>query len=217
MAASFTKPRFLLCEGEADKRVFEALIRERNLPEFQIVHAAEWGGVGGRSGFPKAMKDIHVLSGFDSVQNMLLVSDNDALNTSFGEVQRALKDNGYEPPNAPEEVGRVREKPVMALMIPSHDTVGDLESLCLPAIYARWPNAERCVEAFLDCTGALGWAKRSSLSKARARSAAVGFYEDDPYKGIGILFETGVLSTANACFDGIAEFLRNFDSLCAGN
>ena len=99
-------------------------------------------------------------------------------------------------------------------MIPRADVAGDLEKLCLPAIHDTWPLAEQCVTSFLQCTGATAWTKPASINKSRARAAAVGFYEPDPYKGIGHLFRNGTLSVLHNCFDEIALFLQNFDSTC---
>jgi len=211
----FTKPRFLLCEGDDDKGFFETLIKNRGLPDFQVCHSAECNSAraGGRSGFAKSLRGFEALSGFRDVRAFLIASDNDALGTAFAEVRRALSDNGHLAPASPAEVGALRGKPVAILMIPNADRVGDLESLCLPAIYDKWPRAEECITRFLECTGANTWAKRSSLSKARARSAAVGFNEDDPYKGPGHLFRNGTLSVLHSCFDEIADFFTRFDAM----
>jgi hypothetical protein len=96
-------------------------------------------------------------------------------------------------------------------MIPSAETEGNLETLCLPAIHDKWPKARECVHSFLECTGANSWTKKSSLRKATARAAAVGFNEPDPFQGIGHLFRHKTLSVMHPCFDRIAEFLQNFD------
>lgn len=214
--SEFTKTRFALCEGNDDKEVLEALISARGLPDFQICHSAECNpqGTGGRPGFFGAIKGMEALSGFRNLRALLIVTDNDRLETSFAEVQRALADNGHTAPANPAAVGSVVDKPVAVLMIPSHNAVGDLETLCLPAIYAKWPAAPGCVADFLNCTGANAWTKRSSVSKARARAAAVGFYEPDPFKGIGHLFKNGTFSALNPCFDAVASFLQNFDAMC---
>lgn len=212
--SGFSKPRFLLCEGDDDKGFFEALIRERHLPEFQVCHSAECGGVGGKTGFFKALQGMEVLSGFRDLRALLVVADNDVIGTTFTEAQKAITDNGYVAPPSPAGIGNMAGKPIAILMVPRSDTVGDLETLCLPAIHQCWPHAQQCVDAFLQCTGANAWAKRASISKARARSAAVGFYEPDPYKGIGHLFRNGTLSVHHSCFDEIAAFFQNFDVMC---
>lgn len=212
----FTKERFLLCEGDADKGFFEALIKNRGLPEFQVCCTAECNPerVGGNSGFVKSLKGMEPIKGFPKLKALLFASDNDILGTSFKVVQDALTDNGYVPPSAYNTIGKMAGKPVAILMVPRHDMVGDLETLCLPAIYAQWTIAEQCVSSFLHCTGADTWGKRSSISKARARSATVGFNQDDPYKGIGHLFRNGTLSVNHACFNEITLFLQNFDTMC---
>jgi len=206
----------MLCEGDDDKGVLEALISARHLPDFQVCHSAECNprNVGGRSGFSGAIKGMEALSGFRDLRALLIVTDNDALQTSFAEVQEAISVNGHTPPSNPHAVGNMLGKAISILMIPSDTVAGDLETLCLPAIHAQWPNAQQCVTAFLQCSGADAWTKRSSISKARARSAAVGFHEPDPYKGIGHLFRQGVLSALNPCFDSVATFLQNFDGMC---
>jgi hypothetical protein len=113
-----------------------------------------------------------------------------------------------------------RSKPVAICMIPNPRQFGDLESLSLPTIHRTWPKARLCVPLFLRCTGALtlfgrpNWPKRSSLSKAKARAASVGFNRDDPYKGIGHLFQNGTLSVQHECFDELTAFLQNFDAFC---
>jgi len=206
----------MLCEGDDDKGVYESLIVARNLPDFQICHSAECngGGPGGKVGFAKAIKGMEALSGFRDLRALLIVTDTDALQTSFEDAQRALVDNGHTAPANPNVAGDMLGKPVAIRMIPTDAAIGNLEALCLPAIHEKWPTAPQCVNAFLHCTGADTWTKQSSISKARARAAAVGFYEPDPYKGIGHLFRNGTFSPLHACFDNLAAFLRNFDAMC---
>lgn len=219
MRFEFTKTRFLMCEGDDDKGFIETLIRRRGLPEFQVCHAAECNekgrdgrGVGGRSGFKHSLEGFRPIKGWGEVKALLIATDHDTA-SSFKEVQDAFASNGYTPPESPAEVGAVDGKPAAVLMVPSLGLLGDLESLSLPEIHRVWPQAEKCVRDFLSCTGASTWTKQSSINKAQARSATVAFYEPEPYMGLGHLFRNGVLSVDNPCFDAIAEFLRNFDTL----
>lgn len=144
---------------------------------------------------------------------MLLVANNHARGKSVETVRRALFENGFGPPVTHDGIGDMDGKPVAILMIPKYNVVGGLEALALPAIYEKWPLAEQYVEDFLKSTGATAW-KQRSIDKARARAAIVGFYEKDPYKGIGHLFRAGILSVDHPCFDQIREFLKNFDAMC---
>jgi hypothetical protein len=212
MSFSFTKPRFILCEGDDDKGFLETLIAVHGLPDCQVCHAAECNPehIGGKTGFTRSLRGIEPISGFDKLKAVLIVADNDVQAIAFSDAQKALSDNGYTPPAAPGEAGEIKGRAAAILMIPGPDKEGNLEVLCLPALHQKWPLANGCVEAFLQCTGATAWDKQGSLHKARARAAIVGYNEPDPYKGIGHLFRNGTLSVLHPCFDGVAAFLQGF-------
>jgi hypothetical protein len=214
MALEFKKSRFLLCEGDDDKGFLETLIQQHNLPDFQVCQAAECNEKkqGGRSGFRYSLDSgIRVLSGFAQLRAILIVSDNDKQH-SFREVQDELTAAGIAPPNTAGEAFVIFGKPAAVLLVPTAN-YGDLESLCLPEIHRVWPLAPQCVESFMRCTGADLWQKAASVNKARARAATVGFYEPDPYKGLGHHFRIGTFTTGNPCFQPIVDFLRGFDAL----
>ena len=213
---AFTDKRFILCEGIDDKLFLQRLIIERGLPSFQVCHAAECNkaNVGGKNGFKHSLSGFEVISGFSDVRSFLIVTDNDDPSRSFRDVQDIISKNGYTPPLSVGEIGSISNKPLAVLMVPNHVAAGDFEVLCLPEIHRVWPTAEGCVNDFLTCSGAAQWPKQSSLHKARARAATVAFYQDDPFKGIGYLFNNGTLSTMNPCFDEIARFLQAFDRFC---
>ena len=207
-----------MCEGNDDKDFLEILIKSRGLPEFQICRSDECNtkggdgkGVGGRSGFEHSLEGFKPIKGYGEVQALLLISDNDSAQ-SFAEVQQAFLKNGHVPPNAPDAVGSIDGKPAAVLMIPSASQFGDLEFLCLPEIHRIWPDAKGCVESFMACTGSDKWTKQSSVNKTRARSAILGYHEEEPYRGIGHLFRKGLLDPGNPCFDQVADFLLNFDT-----
>jgi hypothetical protein len=219
MEFSFTEPRFILCEGHDDKGFIETLLQEHGLPGFQVCHSAECNtagpdgkGVGGTAGFKHSLAGFRPIKGFGGVRAILIVTDNDDAN-SFSDVQDALTENGHTAPQAANQIGAVHGKPTAILMLPSPAQHGDLEKLCFPEIARTWPNADACVRDFLACTGANRWRRASSINKARARAATVGFNEDDPYKGIGHLFRNRTLSTTNPCFAPIVQFFRDFDAM----
>jgi hypothetical protein len=208
----FSEERLILCEGDDDKYFLQALIEERGLPRFQVRHTGECSDKGGgRGGFLHALNGIEALTGFEQLKAILLVTDNDEMPKSFNDMRRILKALKLSLPNHPTDVLTICGKPGALLMLPRHDTAGDLETLCWPAIVAKWPNANTCVPQFLKCTGADQWTKPASINKARLRSAIIGNHEKDPYNTLGLLFQRRVLSTAHACFDSVAQFLADFD------
>lgn len=212
----FTKQRFMLCEGNDDVEFFEVLIAKHNLPDFQICPVSDVSpdNSGGKDAYKKSLKGFPPIDGWRELKSLLLVVDNDDLSSTFTDAQTWFTNNGYTPPPDPTNIGNIDGKPVAVLLVPRYDICGDLEMLVLPSIYEKWGRAKDCVEAFLSCSGAALWDKKSSVNKARARSATVGFNKDDPYKGIGKLFKNGTLSAMNPCFDEVVRFLENFDRMC---
>jgi hypothetical protein len=201
-----------------DKQFLTTLIRDNHLPEFQICHAAEFNGwgederpTGGKSGIPKSLNRIDVLAGFDRLKAVLIVTDNDDAKAWRG-LRKSLNRICTLPENSA-EVGQIYGKPVAVYLIPSPNEYGDLETFCLPEVHRIWPRAAECVNEFLTNTRANEWTKQASKNKATLRAATVGFYEPDPYKGLGHLFENGYFSTKNTRFAPLVEFLRNFDGL----
>lgn len=217
MAPQFICSRFLICEGPDDKGFLESLVERHRLPDFQICHAAEFNGwdegqipTGGKSGIKKSLERIDVLRGFEGLRAVLIITDNDHAK-AFRDLQKELK-GICTVPDSPSVVGSIYGKPLAVFMIPSADECGDLETYCLPEIHRHWPRSEQCVTEFLTASRALQWTKQSSINKAKARAAVVGFHQPDPYKGVGHLFKSGVLETGNARFRPLIDFLNNFDA-----
>ena len=211
---NFTETRFMLCEGEDDKDVLESILRDRGLPKYQVCCAAECNPqeIGGWHGFASSLTGIEPLTGFPALKVLVIATDNDISGKSFARAQEAISDNGGTPPNAPGEIGQLAGKPITILLIPSGDIEGNLELLCLPAIQEKWPEAIDCVDAFLSCTKADSWKNQGNFYKARARSYVIGKNEDDPYKGLGYLFKRGTLSANHACFNKLAEFIKELEA-----
>lgn len=218
VAWEFNEDRFILCEGDHDKYFLESLIKNRRLPKFQVKHAAEITKVectkkptGGTSGFGIAIESFPGTTGFHKLKGIAIVTDNDT-EKAIGNIQRELRGYGYIPSGV-KGIGRIQNIPVVIIPIPDNANYGNLEKLCLPVLYSKWPDAKKCVEAYIECTGAINWRKNNELSKAIVRSIISGFYEDDPNKGLGYLFQNGVLPLDHVCFNGIADTLSRFDEI----
>lgn len=195
------------------------MIKERRLPGFQIKHAAELTKVecitkptGGSSGFGPAITSLISMRGFDKLKGIAIVTDNDKRG-SLASIQKDLAKYGYNVPIPPREIGTFEHIPVVIIPIPDSNHYGDLESLCLPALYAKWPTAEECVESYLRCTGASAWRKQNQIPKAKVRSILSGYYEKEPNIGLGYLFQRGELSVDHECFNNLEGILRRFDEI----
>lgn len=206
--------RVIICEGEHDKHFLDALIKRRSLPDFQILDAYKCCRKGGKDGLAPALNGLSVLTGFDGLRGVAIITDNDdekALETIETKLRVLDKYVSTEP-----RMGRMAGIPVVTILIPDYHNQGNLEDLCLPALYEKWPKAKECVRAYLDCTGAIAWEKQKELCKAVVRSIISGFYENDPYKGLGYLFRDNKELADHSCFNGLANILTHFDEIIEG-
>jgi hypothetical protein len=205
--------RFVLCEGDDDKGLLETVANLPGMPKLQVRHSAECNEkrTGGRSGFQHAIAGFDIVSNFRQVKGFVLVTDNDNAK-AFNDTGKALSKNGHRAPSTPAGIGELDGRPVKILLLP--DALrGDLEKLCLDVLISKWPKSKRCVPAFLKCTGAERWKKQASKNKALSRATIVGFYEEDPYKGLGHLFRKGVLNVAHPKLRPLVQAFRNIDNL----
>lgn len=209
----FTADRFILCEGENDKHFLEILISHKNLPPFQVMHADEANGGkgGGRSGFGPALEGFDVHTGFEKLRGIAIVTDNDTPSTC-PDLERELSRYGYVQSGS-DCLGTLNSIPVRLILLPNRNEFGDLETLCLPALYDKWASSEKCVTEYLRCTAAALWRRQNKIPKAKVRSIISGYYEADPNKGLGYLFKEEPDLLDDKCFDELADILRHFDEI----
>lgn len=217
MGISLSKSRILICEGAADKAFFTHLLRERNLPEFDVFHPHELEGVAsGNTAFGDFLRGLKVLLPSTAVSGILLVSDNDLEpSSSFARIRAQVESAGeFGVPSSPLEVARsVTQPPIIVMMLPEAGVPGALETLCLKAIYATRPDLKGCVDTYCDCTGASGW-DQIRQSKMRLESLMAAICQSRPATSLSLAWgqaETIIPLNQNV-FDPIAEFLRNFDA-----
>ncbi len=209
----FEERNFILCEGDHDKHLLEFLITERELGPFQIKTSHECVGIPGITGFGPAIQGFPAISGFKSLDGIAMIIDNDNPR-SLDEFRLQLQNHGFVPTGS-QFVGKIGGKLAMIIPIPSDKECGDLEKMCLPALYSLWPGAEECVMEYLECTSALQWKKQNQLWKAKVRCVIAGHYEKDPYKGLGYLFKDKKCKdlSRHTCFDDLVSALKHFNEL----
>ena len=212
--------RVILCEGKGDKVFFERLIANRGLPQFTVIYPNDQRETapGGRSGFPQRLKALQVESGFSNIMGILVTSDNDEdPNRSFGDIQAKLREaGGFGVPVQPSIAARSQDgfPTVVVLMLPRTGQQGNLETLCLPAIYDRWPNIKTCLDEFAMCAGVEAWPiGKASLMRLRSMIAAV--CRSDPNTGLPYAWSRTeeLIPLEHNCFDHIADLIRDFDDV----
>jgi hypothetical protein len=205
--------RFILCEGDDDKGLLETIAALPDMPRLQVRHSAECNELhtGGRPGFEHSINGFSIVSNYRLVSGFVFVTDNDNAE-AFTNTCNTLARTVCRVPTTFDDIGELDGRPLRILLSPSGNH-GDLEKLCFDVLATKWPDSVKCVDAFLECTGASKWETIASINKARARAMIIGSNEDDPYKGIGHLFRKGVLSVAHPALEPLVKALQNIDKL----
>jgi hypothetical protein len=213
---NFEKPYLLLCEGKGDKLFFDKLFERRQIgDEFSVHYPIRPGS--GRSEFGRFLSSASTNESFISnVKSILIASENDSNEeVSFAEVRREIeKSNEFPIPNAAQVVARSGSKPsVVVLMIPIRQ-LGNLESLCLQAAYAKW-GLQADLDQFVKVTPAAGW-PLGKQAKMKMQTILAATNSNQPDTGFGAHWNQPDLFRVpldHQCFDGIVNFLQGFAGL----
>jgi hypothetical protein len=149
---------------------------------------------------------------------IIAASDNDDdCNKSFQKVREQIESANFKTPDLPFAVVRAPDS-VTVMMIPGPDELGQLETVCLRAIRDAWPQQFQCAESYAACSGIDTWDTRKQ-ERAKLRALISHICRSDPNTSLTHLWRENrelVVPLDNACFDQIAEFLKNFDNIVRG-
>jgi|LakMenEpi03Aug12_release.lakeMendotaPanAssembly.Ray.scaffolds.fasta_scaffold246895_1 hypothetical protein len=174
----FTHARFVLCEGNEDAALVRALAASvpRNIKSLNVSPVNDLCRKQGKDGFEDAIIGSDALTGFDGVNSVVIISDNDDdPNKSFSAVRAKLKkaiddasvQRQWALPDAPEIL--VAGSPSVSIwMWPSANRPGCLETVLWDIIQRKYPEKAKCVEAAIGCAGADLWSI-SKRDKAKVR------------------------------------------------
>jgi hypothetical protein len=206
-------PRVIVCEGEADVAFFVRLIRTRTLGQFDVrCPKGADGRCIGVTGFSEiALALAAQASSGQPVQSMLFVRDNDKdPERAFAELRNALTDlpTTVHIPERPMHLTDGKPK-LAALLFPRSGQPGNLDSMLLAHLEARYPNLLPHLDAYCAAAGIVD-RHVCDLAKARLRCLLAGLVRDNPGASLRILFTRTEcpFDLTDACFDWIVEFLR---------
>ena len=211
-------PWLIICEGTGDVSFFRHLIQQRGLPPFDIGYPGKpETETGGRGGFGELLRALRVRRDFPQITAILVVSDSDEdPDGSFAEVRAQIASaGGYPVPAQPLNVATSAGFPaIVVMMLPWVGQAGNLETLCLPAMYERWPDQRNCLNAFSGCMATDGW-PITRQSQMRLRSLIAGICLQDPNTSLTHAWSRNLdlIPLENSCFDQVADFLSTFGGL----
>ncbi len=154
----------------------------------------------------------------ENVKAVLIISDNDddpAL--SFTEIQDGLRAAGGF--GVPEQERIVVQQPgypaILIFMIPPGEH-GNLETLCLPAAYQKWPFKE-ALDVYVRATPASDWrlGKQSKMRMQALLAAICKKQPDTTFNWHWQLPEKYRVPVTDPCFNDVVGFLNDFEALLA--
>jgi hypothetical protein len=218
LSERFEKPFVLLCEGRGDRTFFERLFEARGIPDLFSLAVPLVNGeyAGGRAAFGRYLSSVSVDETFmQNVKAVLIISDNDSdPEASFKEVQHELRSARFPVPDAVQTLARKRPLPATVVLMLPIGSPGNLENTCLPAAYSKW-NLEAPLDEFVKRTPANSW-QIGKQAKMRIQTILAATNEKQPDTGFSGHWKQAQeyqIPLDHACFDGIAEFLKDFPDL----
>ncbi|MEI6135609.1 MAG: DUF3226 domain-containing protein [Desulfomonile sp.] len=218
----FEKSWVLLCEGESDKRFFDRLIQARNIDPLFYVQFPDQGErvTGGRNKFGRWLEiNRSVSESFRAnVKAILIVSDKDDDEAiSFNAVKREIeKAPGFPVPPLERTVATSDGFPAMVILMIPMEGLGNLETLCLDAAHDKW-NLRDELNNLVDASPAAEWglSKQCKMKLQTILAATCKARPDTSFAQHWCQNAKYRVPLDHRCFDSIADFLRNFDTLVA--
>ncbi len=216
----FAKPWVLLCEGEADKRFFDRLIRERNVGNDFYVQFPDRGerGTGGWTKFGWWLKTNHEVSEtFRNVEAVLIVSDkDDDADVSFERIQKQIRSApGFPVPAVDRGVAKAANFPTIVVLMVPMEGLGNLETLCLQAAEKKWKDLKVPLDTFVEQTPAHEWppSKQSKMRLQTTLAATCKGCPDTSFANHWFQNAKYRIPVDDECFNPLVEFLDNFGTL----
>jgi hypothetical protein len=219
---NLTRPYLILVEGPGDAAFFRRLIVERGIPnEFDVLYPSQVQGVSGsgNSRFGDALDGFALIPGFDDLQGILVVADNDDdSNTSFAYVQAQIRGTAAQHPVPQVPLRPTNGNPPLAIMmIPWTGEDGSIETLCAIAAETAFPKEAACADQFQTCTGVDAWPP-SKRSKVKLRSIISAVHRRNPDVSLSFLWHdrADLVPLNHTCFDRITDYLMMFHHTVRG-
>jgi len=184
----FDLPRLLICEGPEDIAFFHKLIEAHGLPTFHVRSTGlNRHEAGGNSKFGERLKAIRTNRGFQKLQHIVLVSDNDNdHDSSFQNICDQVDAASFQRPHR--ELERTATVPsIMIMMLPLGKEKGALENVCAEVAKRADGTAAAHVDKLIDDMHGRKWSV-SRRGKAWLRCNLAVRCAHDPFVLLGAAF-----------------------------
>ncbi|MBS1718573.1 MAG: hypothetical protein JSS72_12660 [Armatimonadetes bacterium] len=202
------QPNILLCEGKTDRHFFERFLEAHKLDEVFDVHEMEY-----TNGKGKVTKGITALGGwlvsasadpkYRRKSSILIIVDSD------DDPEKALRTARSQSVEAGKKT-RGLTLPTQSLASVPRNRPGSLETLCIEALYEKWPDVKQPLEVYASATGVDEWTSLSQQDKMRVHAAIAAKCRGRSNCPLGELLTMGTagLDPDHAVFHDLIQLLK---------
>ena len=242
MPTKIEQPYLVICEAQADKNTFFALIKENNLPDvFQFeypVEDKEANLPGGKYGFWHVLLALPALVGVEDLKGIILLQDTDiSSKDALIDLKKQLKQtNGkYRELECVDIISftviesddflipsiggflTISDKkiPIFFVSVPFGNP-GCIETLILSAVARTYPKQKSCLDQYEACCNISGWPK-AKKDKMRLASFVAAICKTDPTVSVSSMWREKhgfkSLLTDEESFGEIINFFKNIQTI----
>jgi hypothetical protein len=211
-------PYIVACEGYGDVCLVAKLLEERNITNCKVGCPSRQGvGGDGKDYLHKYLDAVAlVVANHQSqpLRGLIVIVDADHdQNAAFALACKALTFAEFPVPErafTPEISGELR---VGVYIVPGIGETGTLENLLLRSVYENAPEAEACVESFLQCVGKGPGDQPNVLANMRMSALVAASFPNNPWATPGPLIlssKNNLIPIGSPHFHPLADFLVEF-------
>ena len=203
-------PFVVVCEGYGDVCFIAKLLEYRNIEVCNVGCPTQKTFGDGKGAIPAYLKAL--ATDKKGLKGVLVVIDaDDKPDTFFASMVKALNSATFPTPDKPFAV-EDKEIRVGIFLVPRKDQTGTLDHLLLEAVFKKHPEAQACIEKFVDCTtNSKAW-EPNQQAKMKLSALIAAYCEGNPWASLAWVWSTkgNPIPIESDCFTHLADLLTAF-------
>ena len=237
MPTKIEQPYLVICEAQADKNTFLALINHNTMPnifQFDYPLNDEDGHGGGKGGFWHVLLALPLITGAEDLRGIILLQDtDDSPMVAFKELRNQLRRVNKEQAGSVADIATKpndfltpfiggfliisnKKIPILFASVP-FGKPGCLETLILPSVEKAYPEYKNCLDRYETCCNIDNWPV-TKQHKMRLACLIATICQKDPTCSVSNMWSTKhkfrELLTDQESFGEIIDFFKNIEQMC---
>jgi hypothetical protein len=205
-----TLPFVVVCEGYGDVCFIAELLQHKNIEVCNVGCPTQKSFGDGKDAIPAYLKGL--ATDKKGLKGVLVVVDaDDKPDTFFASMGEALRSATFPVPEKPFTV-EDKEIRVGIFLVPRKDQKGTLDNLLLEAVFKKHPEAQECIEKFVDCTKSSKAWKLNQQAKMKLSALLAAYCEGNPWTSLAWVWSTkgNPIPIESDCFKHLTDLLAAF-------